>query len=610
MPEGNSEKSANEIKAEIDSWASPMEKILKSLQTMVELADDVNSAFVGGKIRLQEMDMAVANSAAGILRLGGEVSDVSNTIIEIAAGSRRNVIATEEQISKLYASSKLLDISADRLVESFGQVGYETSQIGPNIENSIGYIQSVGLNAKTVMQDVANNMSQMNRYQFEGGVAGLSKMAAQASMLRFDMRETFNFADRMLTPENAINMAASFQRLGVTAGNLVDPFVLMNESINDPTGLQNSLAKLGEEFTYFDEATKSFKINPQGVLTLKELAAESGISYEQLSKSALAAADLDERLSAISPSLTFAKEEDKQFLANMATMKDGEYVVQLKNDETGNLEQKRLGDITQEELTKLREQQENAPKTVEDIQRSQLADMDIIKADVRSIAAKGTYGVASSKYLEGNVRGAGRIATSITGAVNSEIPESKKIAETLDKSIDKIRDLYISKDSGKIDNATFTKKLESIENDIKDTATGLGSKGIDALKDIFENSLKKVTGTSGIEKEYKEMAKEIVDSLNGVNPKVSTANGNIQKAEPEPMSRETYFGYQNAKESSSLSSSSKSINSQIDFGGTITVKVEAPAGVSEQQFKTYFESEEFKKMIYKYYEDKAKELQK
>ena len=118
----------------------------------------------------------------------------------------------------------------------------------------------------------------MNRYQFDGGVAGLAKMAAQASMLRFDMAQTFSFADKMLTPENAINMASAFQRLGVTAGNLVDPFVLMNESINDPTGLQNSLARLGQEFTYFDEETKSFKINPQGVLTLRQMEEEAGLA--------------------------------------------------------------------------------------------------------------------------------------------------------------------------------------------------------------------------------------------------------------------------------------------------------------------------------------------
>lgn len=596
---------AEKIKSELDSWSSPIEKILKSLESMIEMADDINSAFVGGKTRLQEMDTAAANAAAGVLRLGGGIEDVKDTIIGIAEGSRRNVIATEEQVSKLYASSKLLNTSASFLVDSFGKVGYETSQIGPNIESSIGYIQSVGMNAQTVMKDVTNNMGQMNRFQFEGGIIGLTKMAAQASMLRFDMQQTFNLADKVLDPEGAIETAAAFQRLGVSVGNLADPFALMNQSINDPSGLQTSLSEVAKQFTYFDEETKSFKINPQGVLTLREMEKQTGVSAAEMSKMGLAAAELDKRLSDVSMAgLKFENEEDKQYLANIAKMgKGGKYEVELKDGVT-----KELQNLNQEEFDELIEQQKNAPKTVEDIQRSQLADLDIIAADVKSIAAKGTFGVASSKYIEGNVRGAGRIATSISGAINTEIPESKKIAETLTAGIDKIRDLYISKDSGKIDNATFTKKLESIEKDIKDKATGLGSKGLDALKNIMETSSKKVTGTSGIEKEYREMAKEIVDSIDGVNSKVETTKSNTEKI--EPISYESIFKSNKSNNSEPSISKSKSVNSQIDFGGTITVKVEAPAGVSEQQFKTYFESEEFKKMIYKYYEDKAKELQK
>jgi hypothetical protein len=288
--------------------------------------------------------------------LGGDISDVGNTMIGIAEGARRNVIATEDQVSKLYAATTILGGSTKDLVDSFDSVGISVSQIGTNLENSIEYIQSVGLNAKDVMGDVTKNMEQMNRFQFDGGVQGLAKMAAQASMLKFDMKQTFAFADKVLDPEGAINMAAAFQRLGVSVGNLTDPFALMNESINDPTGLQNSLARVGEKYTVFDEKTKTFKINPQGVLILREMEKEAGLAGGTLSKSALAAADLDRRVSNINPSLKFDSEEDKQFLANMATMnKEGEYTVQLKNDKTGEVETKRLGDITQEEMEKLRE---------------------------------------------------------------------------------------------------------------------------------------------------------------------------------------------------------------------------------------------------------------
>ena len=190
-----------------------------------------------------------------------------------------------------------------------------------------------------------------------------------------------------------------------------------------------------------------------------------------------------------------------------------------------------------------------------------------------------------------------------------EIPESRQISEKLTTAIDRIRDLYVSKDQGKITNESFAKKIETIESDIKNEATKLGSKGMDALKNILQKSSEKVTGDSGVEKEFREYSKDILGSLGvtDVSSKVESVKGATQKI--EPISREQYFGNQKdtIKESSN---NTKSINSQVDFGGTINIKVDAPNGVSEQQFKTYFESEEFKKMIYKYYEEKAKELQK
>jgi outer membrane protein assembly factor BamE (lipoprotein component of BamABCDE complex) len=54
----------------------------------------------------------------------------------------------------------------------------------------------------------------------------------------------------------------------------------------------------------------------------------------------------------------------------------------------------------------------------------------------------------------------------------------------------------------------------------------------------------------------------------------------------------------------------KEVNTKIDFGGVITIKVDAPPGVSQQQLKTYFESEEFKRLIYEYQSQKSKELER
>jgi hypothetical protein len=386
----------------------PIGRVEEAMLGMYDTAHKLNEAFIGGRVRMDEMMDAASKAAARVIGLGGNVNNLAEVMKDVAEGSRRNVIATEEQVGKLYAASKILGEDSKTLVENFANVGYETSQIGVNLEKSIAYIQSVGGNTKAVTKEVVANMEQMNRYQFEGGVQGLAKMAAQASMLRFDMSQTFSFTNRMLTPENAINMAAAFQRLGVAAGNLTDPFALMNQSINDPTGLQNSLARLGQEFTYFDEETKSFKINPQGVLTLRQMEEEAGLAAGSLSKSALAAADLDKRLSTVSAAgLSFKSEEDKQYLANIAKMGEGgKYEVTL-NDGT----KKELQNLNQEEFDELIQQQKDAPKTVEDIQRSQLSALQSIAGDMKAMVDAGKFGVVSTKEVSTNIEGLRNIFT-------------------------------------------------------------------------------------------------------------------------------------------------------------------------------------------------------
>jgi hypothetical protein len=607
----NDKGNIKDLKKTFEDLGKPMDQILNAIGNMYSEADKLNNAFLQGRTRLDEMNDAVAKAAAGVIRLGGDISDVGNTMIGIADGARRNVIATEDQVSKLYAATTILGGTTKDLVDSFDSVGISVSQIGTNLESSIEYIQSVGLNAKNVMGDVTKNMEQMNRFQFDGGVQGLAKMAAQASMLKFDMKQTFAFADKVLDPEGAINMAAAFQRLGVSVGNLTDPFALMNESINDPTGLQNSLARVGEKYTVFDEKTKTFKINPQGVLILREMEKEAGLAGGTLSKSALAAADLDRRVSNINPSLKFDSEEDKQFLANMATMnKEGEYTVQLKNDKTGEVETKRLGDITQEEMEKLREQQENAPKTLEDIQKKQLDVLENIERAVSGNVAKGTYGIAGSSVIRGNITGADRITRAVTGAVDKNVPESAEITKSVNNAVGKMAELFTQKDTGKISDADFAIKIAKLEDEIKNKASSYGEKGIDALKDILEETNKNITGSSGIEKQFKKYASEILTGEKKITPTSNKTSAISGTQKVEPLTRSQFFGKGSGMSTPESKTKTTNVNSQVDFGGTITIKVEAPAGVSEQQFKTFFESEEFKKKIYEYYNQKAKELEK
>lgn len=346
-------------------------------------AEELNKNFLQGRQRLEEMAMAINAAAPGVVKLGGSYEDIRKTIQEIAAGTRTQTIATEDQVEELFAASKVLNISVKDIVDNFDRVGFAYNRIAENLTESIAYVQNVGVNARAVMKDVVSNTDQLSRFNFENGVKGLTKMAAQASMMRFDMGKTFQFAENVLDPDKAVEVASAFQRLGVSVGNLTDPFSLMNQSITDPSGLQTSLINITKQFTYFDNEAKQFKINPQGILTLRELAPTIGMTAEEMRKTALAAAEMDSKLAKINKTgLNLnASEEDKMLIANIATInKQGEYEVTLKDGT-----KKELAELTRPEFEELIEQQKQAPKSIQEIQERQLNTAEVMVAELRGI---------------------------------------------------------------------------------------------------------------------------------------------------------------------------------------------------------------------------------
>jgi hypothetical protein len=521
---------------------------------------------------------------------------------EIAAASHRNVIESEDVVAKLYASAKVLNTTTATLVTNFKDVGYETSQIGVNLEESVEYIQSVGLNAVTVMKSVSDNMAQMNRFQFEGGVQGLAKMAAQASMLRFDMKQTFDLANRVLDPEGAIDTAAAFQRLGVSVGNLADPFQLMNQSINDPSGLQDSLADVAKSFTYFDEKTQSFKINPQGVLTLREMEKQTGVSAAEMSKMGLAAADLDRRLSQVKTAgLKFANEEDKQYLANIAKMDGGTYKVTLEDGT-----KKELADLTQPEFDKLIEQQKNAPKTMEDIQKSQLGATKSMESDIRAIKDKMYLGGVSSQAA--NIEGLRSVVTGFASNAQKMVPESNEMRKGIADAVGNMQNVLAVGMKDGFKSVSFKESIDKMKETLLQKGSNMDDKTFKVIQDLAKQTATGLRGNSQVEQMFKEA---ILGKTGSPSSPSKTANLKNTQTKPQPLTREQIMGVGTAsKNYNETLSQQKEVNSQVNFGGTITIDVKTPSGVSQQEFKTYFESEEFKKKVYEYYKEKAKELEK
>jgi hypothetical protein len=325
------------------------------------------------------------------------------------------------------------------------------------------------------MAEVVANTDQLSRFNFEGGVKGLTKMAAQASMLRFDMKQTFDLADKVLDPDEAIKMASSFQRLGVSVGNLTDPFMLMNQSINDPSGLQDSLINVAKQFTYFDAEAKQFKINPQGILTLREMEAQTGVSAKAMREAALSAADFDKRLGDIKKTGKIAgfSEDDQKLITNLSRMgKDG-YEIKVKED--GKDVYRRLADVNEQQLKATLQAEKDAPETIEAVQRASLTTQEGMLANLKEINEKILRAVTGSptalKNLSEATKSLREGGTSLAKGVDSDGELTKKFE-------DFSKQLYAAKD----DPAARDKIFENLKAETKK----LGVEMVGSVKTTFE----------------------------------------------------------------------------------------------------------------------------
>ena len=548
-----------------DEWLASLEKLMSPLKTSADMFNQIaagvtaiNSAFGETRVRVTEFSSAIADSVRDVRRLGGGTQQIADTMAGIAEGSRRNVIATSESITELFAATQYVERSATQITDSFSKVGMDISLVGERMVDNITYVQSIGLNAKQIMGEVVDEMDLMNRYNFEDGVFGLTKMVAQASMLRFDMNQTANLAEKAMDPEGAIELASAFQRLGVTVGTLVDPFAMMDASINNPGALQDSIIDLAKTYAQFDEKTQRFEINPYGLRMLREVEKQTGLSADNLKKTALAALELDTRLSDISFNID-ATDEDKMLVANLAKRDEGgEYIVKV-SDEEGY---KKLSELSDNQFKQIVQTQKDTPKTMEEIALSQLSLSKLSNNYLNSISEGLSAALVGQTSIFRNYEGVRGIINTVQNASFSALPSPEE----------------------------QRKMFEGVGNDIRESVY----KAVESRKteDIS-------AALQSIDKIYKDIPSKTADAL-----KTFVANLDVNK--PKSELETTYNSIVNRLQDV-VGAESKDINvkQDVSINGSVKFQVDTPSGISRQELESIFNSKEFQNQMYKVIVERA-----
>jgi hypothetical protein len=138
------------------------------------------------------------------------------------------------------------------------------------------------------------------------------------------------------------------------------------------------MINISKEFTKLKADGSGFEILPGAKRRLREIAPLLGMNADELANMSIKSADLDMKMSKIKFPSFAASEEDKMLIANMSQMKGGEAVLQIRNDITGKMDDINVKDLTADQITKLKEQQSNENKTIEQIALDKLTNLFLV----------------------------------------------------------------------------------------------------------------------------------------------------------------------------------------------------------------------------------------
>ena len=467
-------------------------EILSRTTDLENMAAKLRNTLGLGVEKSREFSQAIADNAGRFIEYGFDIEDVVDTYEDLFKTYRTNVTISDEELLQLKSTAAVTAQGVGTLTESFRSVGVGINEVGDRMLEVTNIAKDAGVAVSAVAAGVVSNLEKMNIYNFEGGTKGLAKMSAQAARLNIDMTKIFTVVDKVFNPEGAIELAASLQRLGVSANALLDPLRLMDLSQNDPAELQNQIVEMSKDFVRFNKELGQFEILPGEKRRLNEIGKELGMTSGELQKMAINAANLDYKMKQLKFPSSIASKEDRELIATLATVnKEGIAEIKVKQfdkegKENGQFEIVEASQLTAKQIEELKKDQQSKGLTMEELQKENLTELQRLNYLVESIVTAIAYGESGSMpardlYEFGTKKVREKMFTEgdRQGLIGEEFRNSKQYRQTIDDFYGGIKptleqmgpavlDLIATKGKDLIQNMNIPTSMEDIGTMIKD----------------------------------------------------------------------------------------------------------------------------------------------
>ena len=366
------------------------------------IASKMTQTFGTGKANIQQTKETLYDAGAEMLTFSksfktiNEAMEGANKLAsDYSALLNRSILLSKESIVELQLVIEATGVGSEKLIPGFVNAGFQISRVKEEMEGVMNYAIGMGVNVNAVSSRVADNLKQFDKYNFQNGIQGLTKMATQAAKLGVDMKDIFTVADKLMDPDEAIKMSSALQRLGVTSSALLDPLKLMDMAQNSPEELQNEIAKMATQYSKLNEKTGQFEIINKR--EFKAIAEASNMSVESLSLISKKGLEAKTILSQLSIPTFNMSEEDQSLVTSLAQFDKGTGEYKIKVGQGDQAKEKSVGLLTPEDFDELRKSVK--PEKIEDVAKDQLSINQSLNRAIETLNQTQLEGIVTNREL-------------------------------------------------------------------------------------------------------------------------------------------------------------------------------------------------------------------
>lgn len=468
----------------------------------------------------QSMMKSVRMAMIDAQDFGVATDDTIAAVKSLVDNSGRMTLLSSDTISNGLKASLIFTKNSQTLLENaenFRNVGIGLDSAAKSITEIGLKSVSLGLSGKATGDAIVKNIDKLNQYGFQNGIKGLGTMVQQAQSLKMNMEEIFKVADKLYDPESAINLAANLQVVGGAVGDLGDPIKLMYDATNNVESLQTSIIGAARSLATYNAEQGRFEVTGANLRRAKAMADALGISMGELTSMAVKGAAKFEAMSELDmfPKLT---DEQKEFVANISTIKDGKVGFEVPKDIAKQMGLKDLKDgfvglseLSDDQVILLQrlqqEAQEATPEKIAKEQYNQTTRILNVATAIYLRMMEDARGTTAAEKVKAGLDKAASVMEGLdpyrksTGQTIKDIVENVKSSNLLPKDFDITSELtklspelaeIVTNMKEKIETLTENLDIEKIKNQIIEKTQDLYKGGKEKGRELINEGLEKL----------------------------------------------------------------------------------------------------------------------